>query len=299
MNLIRTVCTVCGTGRYREGSEHFLTWQTILPNCPNHFRHFCNDSYATKCDSANRRMCNDIMLSLDQRKAVSLVLLDLSAAFDTIDHKMLLDRLSNIGVQGMAHKWFQSYLHNRHQSVIIKGVKSKSVPLRYGVPQGSVLGPFLFTQYTVPIGAICRKHGVSYQLYADDTQIYVTFNIDDNIDRKIALTKIEKCIAEIRAWMVIHRLKLNDDKTEYVYLVSSQSGGDIDVEPITIGESNIQPTTSARNIGVIFDSSLNMDGLPNWKSLPVILFLVENYSPHQITFNTYSHSPNRPVIGDF
>ena len=159
----------------------------------------------------------------------------------------------------MAHKWFQSHLHNRHQSDIIKGVKSKSVPLRYGVPQGSVLGPFLFTQYTVPIGAICRKHGVSYQLYADDTQIYVTFNIDDNIDRKITLTKIEKCIAEIRAWMVIHRLKLNDDKTEYVYLVSSQSGGDIDVEPITIGESNIQPTTSARNIGVIFDSSLNMD----------------------------------------
>ena len=76
------------------------------------------------------------------------------------------------------------------------------MPLRYGVPQGSVLGPSLFTQYTVQIGAICRKHGVSYQLYADDTQIYVTFNVDDNIDRKIALTKIEKCIAEIRAWMV-------------------------------------------------------------------------------------------------
>ena len=78
---------------------------------------------------------------------------------------------------------------------------------------------------------------MSYQLYADDTQIYVTFNVDDNIDRKIALTKIEKCITEIRAWMVIHRLKLNDDKIEYVYLVSSQSGGDIDVEPITILEN--------------------------------------------------------------
>ena len=69
------------------------------------------------------RVCNNILLSLDQREVVSLVLLDLSAAFDTIDHKILLDRLSNIGVQGMAHKWFQSYLQNRHQSVIIKGVK--------------------------------------------------------------------------------------------------------------------------------------------------------------------------------
>ena len=188
-------------------------------------------------ETALVRVCNDILLSLDQPIAVSLVLLDLSAAFDTIDYKMLLDRLTNIGVQGMAHKWFQSYLQDRHQSVIIKGVKSKSVPLRNGVPQGPVLGPFLFTQCTVPIGAICRKHGVIYQLYADDTQIYVTFNVDDNIDTKIALTKIEKCIAEIRAWMVIHRLKLNDDKTEYVYLVSSKSGGDIDVEPITFMEN--------------------------------------------------------------
>ena len=109
-------------------------------------------------------------------------------------------------------------------------------------PISSVLGSFLFT-------AICY-----------DTQIYVTFNVDDNIDRRIALTKIEKCISEICAWRVIHRLKLNDDKTEYVYLVLSQSDGAIDVEQITIRESSIQPTTSARNIGVIFDSSFKMDG---------------------------------------
>ena len=92
--------------------------------------------------------------------------------------------------------------------------------MRYGVPQGSVIDPFLFTQYTVPIGAICRKHVVSYQLYADDTQIYVTFHISNDIDMKVALAKMEACVAEIRAWMVMHRLKLNDDRTEFVYLVS-------------------------------------------------------------------------------
>ena len=74
-------------------------------------------------ETALVRVYNDILLSLDQQKAVSLVLLDLSAAFDTIDHKILLDRLSDIGVQGMAPKWFQSYLQNRHQSGIIKGAK--------------------------------------------------------------------------------------------------------------------------------------------------------------------------------
>ena len=87
----------------------------------------------------------------------------------------------------------------RSQSIYIQGTKSKSVFLKYGVPQGSVLGPVLFTQYTVPIGAICRRHGVSYQLYADDTQLYITsFTIGDEVDEELARLKIEACIAEIR-----------------------------------------------------------------------------------------------------
>ena len=90
-----------------------------------------------------------------------LVLLDLSAAFDTIDPKLLLARLEGIGVDGGAHKWFASYIQGRHQTVNIDSSKSGSVPLRFGVPQGSVLGPFLFTLYTGPIGAICRRHGIT------------------------------------------------------------------------------------------------------------------------------------------
>ena len=129
-----------------------------------------------------------------------LVLSDLSTAFDRIDHDMLLNRLSDIGIQDTAHDWLRSYLNNRCQSININGCKSQSIPLIYGVPQGSVLCPFLFTQYTVPIGAICRKHCVSYQLYADDTQIYITFHISNDADRKAAIAKIEACVAEIRAW---------------------------------------------------------------------------------------------------
>ena len=80
------------------------------------------------------------------------MLLDLSAAFDTFDSELMLNRLSNIGVEGTALKWLSSYLQDRHQSVSISGSTSKSMPLRFRVPQGSVLGPFLFTQYTVAIG---------------------------------------------------------------------------------------------------------------------------------------------------
>ena len=198
-------------------------------------------------------------MALDQHKAAMLVLLDLSAAFDTIDHGMLLNRLSDIRIQDTAHDWLRSYLNNRCQSININGCESQSIPLIYGVPQGSVIVPFLFTQYTVPIGAICRKHGVSYQLYADDTQIYITFHISNDADRKAALANFEACVAEIRAWMVMHRLKLNDDKTKFVYLVSLNNTKSISIEPITIGDISIPPTSSARNIGVIFDSMFQID----------------------------------------
>ena len=178
--------------------------------------------------------------------------------FDTIDHPLMLKRLSKIGIAGTAHKWFSYYLRGREQSVFIKGTASQIVPLKYGVPQGSVLGPVLFTQYTVAIGAICRRHGVSYQLYADDTQIHITFRIDDLEDQHAARLKIEACIAEIRAWMIIHRLKLNDDKTEYIFLVSANNSAKITAQPIRIGEATITPTPSARNIGVMVDDMLTM-----------------------------------------
>ena len=95
------------------------------------------------------RVSNDILMAMDMKQGTMLVLLDLSAALNTIDHVLMLDRLSHIGVRGTARKWFSSYLVNRYQSVNILGISSKNQPLRFGVPQGSVLGPFLFTQYAV------------------------------------------------------------------------------------------------------------------------------------------------------
>ena len=100
---------------------------------------------------------------------------------------------------------------------------------------------------------------ISYRAYADDTQIYIAFHISNDVDRKATLAKIEACVAEIRAWMVMHRPKLNDDKTEFVYLLSLNNTKSISIEPITIGDISIPPISSARNIGVIFDSTFQMD----------------------------------------
>ena len=149
-------------------------------------------------ETALLRVSNDILTALDERKGTMLVLLDLSAAFDTIDPKLLLARLEGIGVDGAALKWFASYKQERHQTVNIGSSKSGSVPLRVGVPQGSVLGPFLFTLYTRPIGAIRRRHGIDYQLYADDPQVYLNFNVTNTNDQKMALKTKEACVEEIR-----------------------------------------------------------------------------------------------------
>ena len=99
---------------------------------------------------------------MDNSKATVLVLLELSAAFDTVDHNFLLERLKQCGISGTAKSWFKPYLEDRSQKVHLDGSSSASSSLRFGVPQGSVLGPILFTIYTISLGAICRRHGVQY-----------------------------------------------------------------------------------------------------------------------------------------
>ena len=209
-------------------------------------------------ETALLRVSNDILMALDQHKAAMLVLL--SAAFDTIDHGMLLNRQSYIGIQDTVHDWLRSYLNSRCQSININGCKSQSIPLRYGVRQGSVLGPFLFTQYTVPIGAYVGNTVSAISYTPTIPRSTSRFTLVMMQIKKATLAKIEACVAEIRAWMVMHRLKLNDDKIEFVYLVSLNNTKSISIEPITIGDISIPPTSSARNIGVIFDRTFQMDG---------------------------------------
>ena len=136
------------------------------------------------------RVHNDIMRASDEKKSVILVLLDLSAAFDTVDHDRLLAVLnSRIGITGAALSWFESYLKGRTQHVAIKNVQSSVTKLKCGVPQGSVMGPVLFTTYLLPLGDILRKFGVQFHCYADDTQLYIPFSPNDNS----CLGSIEEC----------------------------------------------------------------------------------------------------------
>ena len=185
----------------------------------------------------------------------------MSAAFDTVDHDVLVTRLEQrFGVTGCAIAWIKSYLSDRLQSVKIHGGVSDDTPLVFGVPQGSALGPILFTMYTTPIGDIIRRHQLNFHLYADDTQLYVNFELSDDDNKLSSLNKIENCISEVRMWMNANFLKVNEDKT--VALVglhaSRNNQAKHNITAIKIGDCDITPSLSARNIGVVFDAEMSM-----------------------------------------
>lgn len=210
-------------------------------------------------ETALIRVQSDILLELDNHHCVILVLLDLSAAFDTITYSILLDLLSSrIGLTGIALDFFRSYLQNRTQSVFINGIKSKLTSLQYGVPQGSVLGPTLFTIYTLPLADLIRSHGLHYHQYADDTQLYLSFKPSDDNALSNTLAKIQKCVSHIKMWMSYNRLMLNDSKTEILILTPPSFKSKISIPKVEICNTTIVPGNSIKNLGIIFDSALNM-----------------------------------------
>ena len=123
-------------------------------------------------ETALLKVQDDILNIIDQRRTVALLLLDLSAAFDTVDHELLLHRLCvHIGIRGKALAWFTSYLTGCRKYVTIRGADSSSCSVMHGVPRGSVPGLLLYLLYTTPLGGIVPNYGMMFHFYADDSQI--------------------------------------------------------------------------------------------------------------------------------
>ena len=143
-----------------------------------------------------------------------------------------------VGIGGSALRLIRSYFSDRTQTVQIDGIISDFSSLLCGVPQGSVLGPMIFFWYLLPLGAILRHHNIGYHIYADDTQLYISFKCKDPLE---SLTTLNMCISDIRMWMIKNKLKINDSITEFIIFRSpllkqnlsdlSGSVGDMQVSP--------------------------------------------------------------------
>ena len=182
-------------------------------------------------------------------------MLDLSAAFDTVDHTILLKRLSrSFGISDQALRWFTSYLTDRFQSVHFAGKTSSSTLVSCGVPQGSVLGPLLFLLYTADIGSIASKYNINSHSFADDTQLYLS---GDPSEAQFLRSSTVACINEITEWCAANKLKLNPNKTEFLWSATARRQDQLDHTSIHLSDGDIRPSKVVRNLGVLIDSQLS------------------------------------------
>ena len=152
-------------------TNDFLNTQGLYPQGQSAYRK-CHST-----ETALLRVTNDIMMNMNRQHVTLLVMLDLSSAFDTVDHGILHDRLKNeFGVKGRVLDWFTSYLCKRSQFISVNGGRSRLFNVSYGVPQGSCLGPLLFVLYVSKLFRIVEKHLPDAHAFADDSQLYVSLN---------------------------------------------------------------------------------------------------------------------------
>ena len=208
-------------------------------------------------EAAMLKISNGILTNKDNNESTGLVRIDLSAAFDLVDHSILLKCLNDyFGIRGTSLALFKSYLTGSSQRVLIDNVRSDKKQLRQGVPQGSVLGASLYTLYEKPLSEFIQRHSELNHTYADDTPIYVKFNKNCPASMQMALCQLEHCIADISCWMSQNGLQLNHEKTEWI-IFNGNTNLIKDVE-LHIGTQTIQQSKVIRNLGVKLDSELTL-----------------------------------------
>ena len=203
-------------------------------------------------ETALLRLLNDIYCAADRKSRSLLILLDLSAAFDTLDIGTLIRRLEHtFGIVGPALNWIKSYLTNRSQFVRVGGNRSAEVLCEYGVPQGSVLGPLLFTLYIAPVANVITSHGVSHLQYADDTQLYIALDKDESIEI------LQNCADAVYSWFAQNGLSLNPEKSEAILLgTGARLRREDQIPSVSFAETTVGTRTSVKSLGVTIDSGL-------------------------------------------
>ena len=194
---------------------------------------------------------NNWAFNIDKGSVNAVVFLDLKKAFDTVDHTILLSKLFEYGIRGVAYEWFRSYLDNRNQQCFVNGSLSNSQILTCGIPQGTILGPLLFILYINDLPN-CLSNSVA-RMYADDTHLTFASNNIETIN-----DVMNHDLSNVNTWLTANKLTLNSSKTEFMLIGSRQRLGTYDTSPkLIIGGDIINPVSSVKSLGVHIDENLS------------------------------------------
>ncbi|HSN23842.1 MAG TPA: reverse transcriptase family protein, partial [Methylomicrobium sp.] len=216
---------------------------------------------AHSTETALVKVVDDMLSAIDSGSIVALVGLDISAAFDTVNHSILLDRLQReFGIADQSLRWFASYLSGRSVRVRVGKSTSASVYVDSGVPQGSVLGPILFITYISPVGRLIASHGIGFHKYADDTQLYISLQqpITPSLDT------LAQCTTDLQHWYWSNDLLLNPDKSEVAFFGTRQRMQRVNLPAsVTVAGSSVAVCDTLKTLGIKLDRTLSFDSHVN------------------------------------
>ena len=226
-----------------------------VSSSPNFNRYQSSYRRGHSTETALLRLLNDLCRAADAKSRSNLILLDLSAVFDTIDSSTLLRRLEfTFGIRGHALDWIGSYLAERSQFVRVGDQQSVPSAVEFGVPQGSVLGPILFCLYVAPVANVITSFGVNHIQYADDTQLYISLQ-DSN-----SITALQLCVEAVYDWFGRNGLELNPAKTEALIVgTSARLRHEAPIASVSMAGADIKIAESVKSLGVTIDNSLNFN----------------------------------------
>jgi hypothetical protein len=195
---------------------------------------------------------DNIYTASDHGKPTILVSLDLSAAFDTIDHSQLISRLrTSFGISGTVLDWLSSYLLNRTQVVKMRNTISTSSHLASGVPQGSVLGPILFS------GKLAADYKLNHQQYADDTQLFISFSPSNPTP---FVSQLETCLLQLHQWLCQNGLCLNPAKSDAIVFGTSKRLATLpEIASLCVAGTDVTLSNNIKTLGVTLDSCLSLN----------------------------------------
>lgn len=203
------------------------------------------------CLTALQKVSEDLRMNIDKRYVSCLVLLDHSKAFDTVDHEILLLKLKSFfNFSSHAHDLMSSYLCSRSQSVFIKGVSSKPLPVTRGVPQGSILGPLMYSLYSNDLPS--QLNHAKIHMYADDVQIYISA---PEIEFLNCVSQLNSDLKNVEVWAKTNGLSLNPIKSKCI-IIGTKSFIQPDDLSIKLSNTDIAIVNNAINLGVIFNNRL-------------------------------------------